>query len=116
MKFLELYLWCYLYLALYLPISLLIHLLTGYGDFLGILLIGGIMTAILGVMLSFSDGVWYEDEMEPAIVLDENETQNEIKPLEVEHEEPKQDLEPAAEMRTDVDLGQLDADDDDLLC
>lgn len=118
MRLLEIYVWNCIYWALYLPCSILLYLITGQGDVLGILLIGAIITAILTVYLSFSEGVLFDEEMEPAIVLDET-PEVEIKPVEVEEDEKEQtepiDLEFEPKMRTDVDLGQLDVADDDLL-
>ncbi len=121
MRLLEIYVWNCLYWALYLPCSFLLYLFTGQGDVLGILFVGGIITAILTVYLSFSEGVLFDEEMEPAIVLsDEPEVEiEEVQTVEVEEDEKEQteriDLESEPKMRTDVDLGQLDADDDDLL-
>ncbi len=121
MRLLEIYFWNCLYWALYLPCSILLYLITEQGDVLGILLIGGILTAILTVYLSFSDGVLFDEDMEPAIVLsDEPEVaMEEVQTVEVEENEKEQteriDLESEPKMRTDVDLGQLDADNDDIL-
>ena len=72
-------------------------------------LIGVIITAVMTIWLSFSDGVLLKKEMEPAIIVQDIEDE----PVEVEYEET--DLEPEPKMHTDVDLGQLDADDDDIL-
>jgi hypothetical protein len=121
MRLLEIYFWNCIYWALYLPCSILLYLITGQGDVLGILLVGAILTAILTVYLSFSEGVLFDEDMEPAIVLSETPKVEieEIKPVEVEEDEKEQaeriDLESEPKMRTDVDLGQLDADDDDVL-
>jgi len=96
-----------MYWVLYLPCSILLNIITEKGDLIGILLIGVIITAIMTIWLSFSDGVLLDEEIEPVIV--------EKEPLEVEYEEEPVDLEPEPKMRTDVDLGQLDVDDDDVL-
>ncbi len=116
MKFVEMYIWNALFWALYLPCSFLLYVISGQGDVLGILLVGAIITAVLTVGLSFSEGVLFDEEMEPAIVLDET-PEVEVQTMEVEEDEKEQtiDLESEPKMRTDVDLGQLDADDDDLL-
>ena len=156
MKFIEIYVWNCLYWAFYLPISLLLWLFTGAGDVLGILLVGILMSAILTLICLFQEGVLWEEEMEPAIILTEEEYQRELvkeqvaetappveKPkrkytrkektepeqLEVnpnaQEEKPRTDttdptrppvgVEPEPKMHTDVDLGKLDADDDDIV-
>lgn len=106
MRLLEICFWNVMYWALYLPCSIILNIITEKGDLVAIVLIGVIITAVMTIWLSFSDGVLLEEEMKPVII--ENE------PVEVEYEEPI-DLEPEPKMRTDVDLGQLDADDDDVL-
>lgn len=131
MKLLEIYFWNALYWAMYLPLSLILHIVTEQGDILGILLIGAIMTAILTIYLAFSDGVLFDD-MEPAIIVYEDKSKSkvqpapkpapvkdEIKPTEVKKDEKQKteqiDLEPAPKMDTDVDLGQPDDSNNDIL-
>ncbi len=121
MKLVEIYVWNALYWAMYLPISIIIHLITEQGDILGILLIGAIMTTILTVYLAFSEGVLFDEEMEPAIIVYQDEQapepapEEDEKPTEVKQNEKQQiDLELEPKMDTDVDLGQLYAADDDI--
>lgn len=156
MKFIEIYVWNCLYWAFYLPLSLLLWLITGTGDLLGIILVGILMSAILTLICLFQEGVLWEEEMEPATILTEEEYQRELaqlqptekivpvekpkrkyarkkqpepKPLEVnqnaQEEKPRTNpatpapdpigAEPEPQMHTDVDLGKLDADDDDIV-
>ncbi len=125
MRLLEIYFWNCIYWALYLPCSILLYLITGQGDVLGILLVGAILTAILTAYLSFSDGVLFDEEMEPAIIVYQDEPKEEPEPEPVPEEDEKLtevkqneeetiDLEPTPKMHTDVDLGQLDAADDNI--
>lgn len=132
MRLLEIYFWNAVYWALYLPTSLILYIVTEQGDILGILLVGAIMTAILTVYLAFSEGVLFDEDMEPAIIVYEDKpkskvqpapnqapVKDEIKPTEVKKDEKQKtepvDLEPAPKMDTDVDLGQPDDSNNDIL-
>jgi hypothetical protein len=118
----EILLWDIVYLAVYLPVSFALKAYTGKGDAFGILLIGGMCTAVLSVILAFQEE-WVFESVKPAITANEPKmpVPVQIIPLEVEtHEEKEENAlpagrEPEPKMCTDVDLGRLDADDDDIL-
>ena len=80
MKLIEMYFWNALYWALYLPSSLIIHLITGQGDILGILIVGLLLTGIFTLILLFQEGVLWDD-LEPATILTEEECQEELAKL-----------------------------------
>jgi Na+-transporting methylmalonyl-CoA/oxaloacetate decarboxylase gamma subunit len=100
----EICFWVAAYWALYLPTSMLLWLITGDGDVLSILFVGVFFTLI--VILAF-------------LLLSVIASIVRKKPVEVEEDEKEQtepiDLEFEPKMHTDVDLGQLDVADDDLL-
>jgi hypothetical protein len=125
MKLIEIFVWDALYWALYLPCSIVLYAITGQGDILGILIIGAVLTTVLSVFLATQDGLIFDD-WEPAIVLSPIKKQVEVTTYDKKQEEKPQPepassarlpvgFEPGAKMRTDVDLGSLDADDDDTL-
>ncbi len=125
MKLLEICFWDAIYWLLYLPASVLLWAWTGQGDLLGILLIGTILTLILTVFLMTQDGLLFDD-WEPAIVHTNIQPEVEVTTYGKKQEEkPRPEsassarqfvgFEPGLKMRTDVDLGSLDADDDDIL-
>jgi len=104
MRIREICFWAAAYWALYLPTSMLLWLITGDGGVLDILFVGIFFTLI--VILAF-------------LLLSVIASIVRKKPVEVEEDEKEQtesvDLESEPKMRTDVDLGQLDVADDDLL-
>ncbi|VVB81085.1 Uncharacterised protein [uncultured archaeon] len=100
MRLLEICFLIGLYWALYLPTSMSLWLITGDGDLIGILSVGLFFTIIVTLSYVLMSLI--------AAIIRE-------KPVEVEYEEEPVDLEPEPKMRTDVDLGQLDIDDDDVL-
>jgi hypothetical protein len=125
MRLIEIIFWDALYWALYAPASLLLYAITGQGDILGILIIGLAITAILSVFLATQDGLLFDD-WEPAIVHTKIQPEVEVTTYGKKQEEkPRPEpassarqfvgFEPGTKMRTDVDLGSLDADDDDIL-
>jgi len=121
MKLTEIIVWDALYWALYLPCSIVLYAITGQGDVFGILVIGALLTLILSVFLATQDGLLFDD-WEPAIVLTKTKVevyQHEQKETEKSEPEPSTrpsvGFEPGIKLRTDVDLGLLDADDDDIL-
>lgn len=132
MRLAEIYLWCILYLSTYLLVSLVINLLTGWGDLVGITLIGLFLTLVFAIILLWQDEREEREfeEMEPAeIVTPESLFFENQELLEVdtyaEKEKPRTDttdptdpapfgVEPGQELRTDVDLDELDAPDDDI--
>jgi hypothetical protein len=122
MKLIEIFVWDALYWALYLPCSIILYAITGQGDVFGILVIGALLTAILSVFLATQDALLFDD-WEPAIV---HRIQPKVEAYQHEQKEteksepepstrPSVGFEPGIKMRTDVDLGRLDADDDDIL-
>lgn len=71
MRLIEIYLWCILYLATYLLVSLTVNLLTGWGDLIGITLIGLLLTLILAIILLWQDEREQREfeEAEPAEII-----------------------------------------------
>lgn len=129
MRFAEIYFWCVMYLSTYLLVSLVTNLLTGWGDLIGITLIGLLLTLVLAIIL-----LWQAereerefDEMEPGEIVTAESLffENEEKLCEVNPnaEEEKPRTNPTApatrgggqEIRTDVRLSELDAPDDDIV-
>jgi len=130
MRLIEIIFWVCLYWAFYLPCAILLHLITEEGDPIGILLVGAIITLVLLIYLLFQDECLFET-WETAIVhhnysvpVKEKSKPLEVKPYVKKEEKPRTNPTPSARptvgsvgssMRTDVDLSQLNADDDDLL-
>jgi len=144
MRLLEIYFWNALYWALYLPVSIFLHFITEQGDPIGILFVGAFFTIILTVYLALQDDCLF-DRWEPAVIIRTPAPASEVpkprkmpkpipapvtvQPLEVKPYVKKETatteptaptryivgLEPGVPMRTDVDLRQLDAADDDIL-
>ncbi len=126
MRLAEIYLWCILYLSTYLLVSLVLNLLTGWGDLVGITLIGLFLTLVLAILLLWQDEREEREfeEMEPAEILTpaqvffENQDILEVN-TNAEEEKPRTDpTAPATrgggpEIRTDVRLSELSAPDDD---
>jgi hypothetical protein len=120
MKFIEIVLWDAIFWLLYWTASVGLWAWTGQGDLLGILVIGTIMTLILTAYLLTQECVLIDD-WEPAIVHREKPV--EVHPYVEEEKEPRPEpasstrpsvgFEPGTPMRTDVDLGVLDGNDDD---
>jgi len=92
MRPIEIYVWNALYWAAYLPISLTVYVVTEQGDVLGILLVGFIMTLLLTAILLFQEGILWEDEFEPAIIIEEPD--EEPKPEQVIETTPKEVVKP----------------------
>jgi len=122
MRLLEICFWDALYWLLYLPTNILLLAWTGQGDLLGILIIGFVLTLVLTVFLATQDDLLFDD-WEPAIVYHVKKLPQEVPYAEEEKPKPQPaeparqfvGFEPGTKMRTDVDLGMLDADDDDIL-
>jgi len=126
MRFVEIYLWCILYLSTYLLVSLVINLLTGWGDLIGITLIGLFLTLVLAIIMLWQDEREEREfeEMEPAEIVTpealffENQELLEVN-TNAEKETTRTDpTAPATrgsgpEIRTDVRLSELSAPDDD---
>ena len=55
MRWIETYLLCIIYIATYLLVTLVINLLTGWGDLVGITLIGLLLTLVLAIILLWQD-------------------------------------------------------------
>ncbi len=115
MKLLEIVFWDAVYWLLYVSASFLLWAWTGQGDSLGILVIGFVLTAILNVFLLTQDDILFDD-LEPAMnkhvevyYAEEKERKTES----TDSARPVVGFESGAQMRTDVDLSRLDADDDD---
>lgn len=141
MKLLEMYVWVLVYWGLYLPITGMISQSMGEKGLLEVLIVGVVMTFILVIGLHWFEGLFFL-ELEPAATLEEQpvptfvvkkprgrkprENIEQEKTLEVNsnaEEEQKQESvksstiddtrEPEPKMRTDVDLSELNALDDD---
>ncbi|MBI4146124.1 hypothetical protein HY489_02185 [Candidatus Woesearchaeota archaeon] len=135
MRAIEIYFWCMMYLATYLLVSLVINLLTGWGDLVGITIIGLLLTLVLALIL-----LWEAEreerefeEMEPAVVVEEVpmvdssfSNVREFFEMEVQDYENQEEtsaeaeriingVEPGPKMRTDLDLDGFDVLDDDVV-
>ncbi len=127
MRFVEIYFWCVMYLSTYLLVNLVLNLLTGWGDLVGITLIGILLTLVLALIL-----LWQAEreereleEMEPAEIVTpeslffENQELLEVN-TNAEKEKTRTDPADSAargggfEISTDVRLSELDAPDDDI--
>ena len=126
MRFVEVYFWCVMYLSTYLLVSLVVNLLTGWGDLVGITIIGLLLTFTLALILVWQDKREEREFecMEPAEIVSpiqlffENQELLEVNTNAEEEKTRTSSTDPAnrgggSEIRTDVRLSELSAPDDD---
>ncbi|MBS3148318.1 hypothetical protein J4219_05515 [Candidatus Woesearchaeota archaeon] len=129
MRFVEVYFWCVMYLSTYLLVSLVVNLLTGWGDLVGITIIGLLLTFTLALILVWQDKREEREFecMEPAEIVSpiqlffENQELLEVNTNAEEEKTRTKSTDPAnrgggSEIRTDVRLSELSAPDDDPAC
>lgn len=108
MKTTEALLWMSFFWVLYAPVSVIVYRLTGQGTLAGIFTIGLALSAILFVFAKTRDGVFFVEKTMLEVYNNETEKQE----ARQDSARPEVGFEPGVPMRTDVDLGKLDADDD----
>jgi hypothetical protein len=114
MKTTETLVWIALFWALYMPATLVLYSINQQGSLSGMLVIGGVLSLVLGVFTKTQNGVMFDDveRVTKLEVYDHGKEERQDSRAR-NSARPEVGFEPGLPMHTDVDLGQLGADDDD---